>query len=181
MKKLTLSSDTSIPEDGLIETASIKGIRLTADTVKLCDAEAVPKLVVKVNVVGEALIVGEVLLQILAAVALFLGAVVATVKSEPLLSLSWQPPLFLKAAVVLLRIAVGLLPSEQFAVGPYPTKSTTAPVGHVVPPTIVVLLAKTIFPAVPLILIVPAPPEMNTVGFASGVGNATPLAPQNAN
>jgi len=102
------------------------------------------------------------------------GAAAAAVKSEPLLSVSEQPPEFRKIDAVVL-VAGPTVPSKKFAL-PHPTKSIKCErwVGvqgvllplHAIP---VVVSASRILPAVPAMLIV--------VELRSGVGNGTPLAP----
>src|SRR5690606_19805702 len=63
-------------------------------------------------------------LQILTGVWLFLGSGVPVVKSVALSSVSEQPSLFLKAAVVLLKTDIVAVPSYILA-DPIPTKSIT--------------------------------------------------------
>lgn len=65
--------------------------------------------------------VGELLLR---------GLGATTEKSLVLLLVSVHPLVFLSAAVVLLNVAVGPLPSKQFAVLPNPTKSTILEFGN---------------------------------------------------
>src|SRR3954454_6495878 len=61
--------------------------------------------------------------QAASADALLRGVGVSTRKSAALLSVSWQPPLRRRAAVVLVRSPVGPAPSKLLAAAPYPTKS----------------------------------------------------------
>src|SRR5947209_18767284 len=64
-------------------------------------------------------------LQSFTAEALLRGIADAMLKSEVLSFVSMHPPDFLNAAVALPGANVGLLPSKQLAVLPYPTRSTT--------------------------------------------------------
>ena len=64
--------------------------------------------------------------------ALLRGFGVPTTKSALLLSVSCAPSDLRSAAVVLLKLGVGVV-SEQLVALPNPTKSTTAAVGHEVP------------------------------------------------
>ena len=85
------------------------------------------------------------------------------VKSLALSSLSVQPPSARRAAVVFERPGATPLPSKQFAVPPYPMKSTiVAPVGHEA--MAIPLLTRATLPAVADMAIVPV---------ASGVGSGT--------
>ena len=95
-----------------------------------------------------------------------LGAPVA--KSTELLSVSLQPPLTLRAAVVFVSAATAV-PSAQLAV-PYPTKSTTlTPNGQPLPVKAVVLFVKATLALVALMAVVPV---------ASGAGKGVvPPAP----
>jgi hypothetical protein len=69
-------------------------------------------------------------------------------KSPLLLSVSVQPLFCLRAALVLLKVTTGPLPSKQFAVLPKPTKSEMPAFGsgQVDPTTEVWGLVSTIFP-----------------------------------
>ena len=91
-------------------------------------------------------------------------------KSALLESVSVHPKPARIAAVVLLSVAVGPVPSKQFVPVPYPTKSTTdAPIGHPVVASTVVLFTRATLPAVAAIAMLPV---------ASGVGRLTePPAP----
>ena len=93
-----------------------------------------------------------------------------TAKSAPLLLVSMLPSPPRSAAVVLLSVPVGALPSKQLAALPKPTKSTTfaSAVGQA-PVSAVVLRLSATLPAVPAMAMVPV---------ASGVGRSTvPPAP----
>src|SRR5436309_14892351 len=96
------------------------------------------------------------------------GVLAVTVKSLPLLFVSVQPLLMRMTAVLLPGAAVGAVPSKQFAVGPYPTRSAMdGSVGHET--EIVATEASATFPA-------PAPTV--SVPVASGAGRSTvPPAP----
>ena len=105
--------------------------------------------------------------------AVFRGDAAPVAKSLLLLSVSVQPDAALRAAVVLVRVAVGA-PSEQLVPEPYPTRSITlAPPGHAVPEVIKVwLLRRATFPA-PAAIAIPLPAPI-----ASGVGRfVVPPAP----
>src|SRR2546421_145808 len=103
-------------------------------------------------------------------------------KSDEFTLVSWQPLNFRRTEVVfvtevgeLAGPGAGPAPSKQFAVLPYPTRSTTLAkdVGHPTPAEFVravVELAKATFAAVADKLIV-------VVGIESGVGSAAPVAP----
>src|SRR5438094_2063451 len=101
--------------------------------------------------------------------AVLRGLGATTAKSDALLSESVQPISARRTAVVLLGAAVAAPSSKQFAVVPYPTRSTTAaPLGHD-PLSGVATFARMTFPAVAPIAILPV---------ASGVGRFTlPPAP----
>src|SRR5439155_3147621 len=101
--------------------------------------------------------------------AVLRGLGAPTAKSDALLSESVQPLSARRTAVVLLGAAVAAPSSKQFAVVPYPTRSTTAaPLGHD-PLSGVATFARMTFPAVAPIAILPV---------ASGVGRFTlPPAP----
>ena len=96
-----------------------------------------------------------------------------TVKSALLLFVSVAPFPFRSAAVVLLKVAVGPLPSKQLAAAPNPTRSmTVAPAGQLVPLVMsVFVLSKTTLPAVALMGIVPT-----ALGVGSGVVPPVPCA-----
>src|SRR5512142_2973043 len=70
-----------------------------------------------------------------------------TVKSAALLLASTVPFPFRSAAVVLLKVAVGPLPSKQLVPVPKPTKSAMFAVGHV-PVSVVVFVTSATLPAV---------------------------------
>src|SRR6476646_6248102 len=97
--------------------------------------------------------------------ALLRGVGAPVTKSVELLSVSVAPPVFRMAAVVLLIVAVGPVPSKQFVPAPYPTKSMTCgPVGQAVAAGVsVVTFSNATFPAPSAIAMVPA---------ASGAGRA---------
>jgi hypothetical protein len=100
-------------------------------------------------------------------VAVFRGLGAPAAKSELLLSVSVQPLTARMTAVVVEGAAVGAV-SEQFAVAPKPTWSTTFVPGQA-PFNATVLLTSATLPAVADIAIVPV---------ASGVGSElTPFAP----
>jgi hypothetical protein len=83
------------------------------------------------------------------------GAGARISKSVELLFASVHPLFFLKAAVVLDRVAVGAV-SEQFAADPKPTKSTTDNGnGQPVPVKAIVVFTRATLPAVALIAIDP--------------------------
>lgn len=89
-------------------------------------------------------------------------------KSLALLLVSVHPFAPLKAALVLLAVGAGPVPLKQFAVPPYPRKSTMfASVGQE-PVKAVVFLTRATLPAPAAIAIVP---------IASGVGRDAPLLP----
>src|SRR5207249_6429826 len=102
-----------------------------------------------------------------------LGAPVT--KSAPLTSVSVAPLFLRKRAVVLLAPGAVVLPSLQFAVLPYPTRSTRSasrPNGQLESGS--ALLTSAIFPAVALMLIAAGPPTMLAAG--SGAPTAPPEA-----
>src|SRR5262245_41877769 len=104
--------------------------------------------------------------------ALLRGVGAPVAKSVELLSVSVAPPVFRMAAVVLLRVAVGPVPSKQFVPVPYPTKSMICgPVGQTVP----VAMSVATFSSATF----PAPSAIAMVPIASGVGRrgAVVLAP----
>src|SRR5688500_5387951 len=87
-------------------------------------------------------------------VALLRGAGASTLKFAAL-SPSGQPPTLRIAAVELLSVPVGAVPSKQLAVGPNPTTSRIAPpVGHR-PTSGTTLEVKATLPVVPDIEIAP--------------------------
>jgi hypothetical protein len=93
------------------------------------------------------------------------GVGAAAEKSEPFSSLSVQPPLARRAAVVFEIVGVGPAPSKQFVPVPYPARSIVAgSVGQDVPDEINVLsLRRTTLPA---------PLAIGIVPVASGGGRA---------
>lgn len=97
-------------------------------------------------------------------------------KSLELLSVSAQPSDILVAAVVLLRVGTGPLPSKQFAVLPKPTKSIMFELGSGQVPerTGVPGRVTAIFPESPSVIGGDGGPVATT---KSGVGNAAPLEP----
>ena len=98
-------------------------------------------------------------LQSFTAEALLRGIADAMLKSEVLSFVSMHPPDFLNVAVALPGADVGLLPSKQLAVLPYPTRSTT-PAGH----------WPLNAPAFETSATLPAPAVIEIVPIASGVG-----------
>ncbi|MGZ5437767.1 MAG: hypothetical protein ACXW3F_17085, partial [Pyrinomonadaceae bacterium] len=100
------------------------------------------------------------------------GASAGDVKSALLLPVSWQPPNFRCADVVLLgaaALSAVVAPSRQIALVPYPTKSIiVAPVGHVALLSAPVPLTSATLPAV-------AAMSVNVPGIRSGVGNGLPV------
>src|SRR5882672_11136998 len=115
-------------------------------------------------------------LQVLVADAEFRGLGAPVAKSARLLSVSVQPLLVRKPAVVLLSVGAAA-PSKKLAF-PYPTKSmilASSAAGQGVEPPLqaspVVVLTNATLPAPALMVMVPV---------TSGVGNATPIAPPDA-
>src|SRR5262249_15957528 len=108
--------------------------------------------------------------QGLSGAAVLRGLGVPVTKSVLLLSLSVQPAFVRIAAVLLLRLGVGPVPSKQLVPVPYPTISTTVgPEGQFVPLVIKVFtFSKATLPATEAIEIVPV---------TSGFGRLPPVVP----
>ena len=89
-------------------------------------------------------------------------------KSATLLCVSVQPFPVRRSALVLLGAEAGAAPLKQFAVLPYPSRSTMfTSFGHAPVSAVVLLTTATL----------PEPAAIAMVPVASGDGNGTPLLP----
>ena len=105
-------------------------------------------------------------------VAELCGDAAETEKSDLLSSVSWHPPALRISELALLVGAGAGDPSEQFALAPYPRRSTVPGPGQLLPLGIrEVELSRATFPPLALALMVPT---------MSGMGNWAPDGPPEA-